>query len=80
MSTLTLAAVRERVLVDLESELLRIAIASYRHRAKIAEDFSRTATQRGRYGLARGLLEAAATWTAMADGLAEQQNNTGVQS
>jgi hypothetical protein len=76
MKTLTLASTRHARLSEAHSAYLSTAIARYREKAARAFDLARAARKRGNEPLALGLLDEAAAYHAMAQGLADQSHNT----
>jgi hypothetical protein len=79
MTTLTLAAARQARLSIEHEAYLSSAIRRYRDKATRALDLAREANGRGNRTLAAGLLDEAATFLAMAQGLTDQHTNTGEQ-
>ena len=77
MKLLTLASSRHARLSTEHSTYLSAAIARYKDKAARAFDLARAASNRGNYPLALGLLDEAAAFSAMAQGLAEQSNTEG---
>lgn len=77
MKTLTLAGVLQARLSQTHADYLAAAIDRFRAKAARALDLAREAKGRGNRTLAAGLLDEAATFLEMAQGLADQTNTSG---
>jgi hypothetical protein len=79
MKTLTLSAVRQTRLSHAHAEYLSTAIARYRDKAIRALKLAKEAAGHGNRALAAGLLDEAAAFQAMANGLADQSRAADAQ-
>jgi hypothetical protein len=74
-TTLTLASVGTRALVQAHQDYVRARVSLYRDRAKQTLKLARIALRHGDTKSAAGMLDAACTYRAMANGLADLQTN-----